>query len=56
MFCAQCNMLIHDQEISWVEIYGEEYPTCPIHKESLQEAVDWKDLFVIVWKMYIDLT
>ncbi len=39
MFCHQCSMQIHDSEISWVEIYGEEYPICPVHNESLQEKV-----------------
>lgn len=28
-------MLIHEGEVSWVKIYGEEIPFCPIHKEDL---------------------
>lgn len=37
MFCEECKMLIHDSEVSWVTIYGDELPFCPIHRENLTE-------------------
>lgn len=37
MFCTQCNMLIHEGEVTWVKIYGDEIPFCPIHREDLIE-------------------
>ena len=36
-FCENCNMLIHNAEISWTTIYSNEVPFCPIHKETLIE-------------------
>jgi len=37
MFCENCNMLIHNAEITWTTIYSKEVPFCPIHKETLIE-------------------
>jgi hypothetical protein len=38
MFCEECNMVLHDGEVSWVTIYSEEIPFCPIHRENLTEV------------------
>jgi len=35
MYCEQCDMLIHEQEIRWAVINGDEVAFCPIHRESL---------------------
>lgn len=30
-------MLIHEGEVSWIRIYGDEVPFCPIHRNNLNE-------------------
>ena len=35
MFCNECNLLIHEGEVKWVNIYGHEIALCPMHDEFL---------------------
>ena len=38
MYCEQCDMLIHEGELKWTNIYGQEFAFCPIHDELLKDS------------------
>ena len=38
MYCEQCDVLIHEGEIKWTNIYGQEFALCPIHDELLKDS------------------
>ena len=37
MYCEQCDMLIHEGELKWTKIYGQEFAFCPLHDELLKD-------------------
>ena len=38
MYCEQCDMLIHEGELKWTKIYGQEFAFCPVHDELLKDS------------------
>jgi len=38
LYCEQCDMLIHEGELKWTKIYGQELALCPVHDELLKDS------------------